>query len=478
MSWQSKIYHKYRIDEPVAKIISDFTGLLMSKPFLSYLSEERKTFAVANSVSEVMKSLSVVDIVILGNQLNVPAFISNKNDVYCFRLSDLPINGESEQLKDLSLDELISLLEYVDDKQPHVILSKNNSKKLLQKAKQQASLKLLENIHNNILQLTEKELTFGNVKELGLCWAELQYQSYLLDNTDYLNVLAQIDDYCNPYFETGKWQEAFYATPSKPGVVSQITPNIKQNKSSKNALLCFDCMGLPEWLLLKEYLSPLNINFEESAVFSLVPSITSIARSAIYAGSYEVYEKKNPGQYTEEKDFKSTFGEDNTVYLKEKDYTTSDVLIGFNTVSILFNFFDDLSHSTHLQESNLNKFAYYNAVKDYLNNSNVLEIFKDLMDLGYTITICSDHGSTIAKGNGKKIDKYLHDKFAKRGTIVDKEASDLINHKKIGIPFIGNKLVVLPENREMFANKNQYEINHGGITIDEMLVPFIRISKE
>lgn len=478
MSWKSKIYHKYRLDEPVAKIISDFTGLLLSKPFLKYLSEESKTFAVANSVSEVMKSLSAVDIVILGNQLDIPSFISNKNDVYYFRLTDLPINGESKHLKDLSLDDLISLLEYVDDKQPHVILSKNNRKKLLQKANQLVSVKLLEKIHSKILQLTEKELTFGNVKELGLSWAKLQYQSYLLNNTDYLNVSSQIDDYCNPYFETGKWQETFYTTPSYPGVVSQIMSNIQLNKNSKNALLCFDCMGIPEWLLLKEYLSPLNLNFQESAICSLVPSITSIARSAIYAGTYEVYEKKKPGQYTEEKDFKSAFGENDTVYLKEKDYTSSDVLIGFETVSILFNFFDDLSHATHLQESNLNKFSYYKSVKDYLNNSKVLEIFKDLIELGYTITICSDHGSTIAKGNGKKIDKYLHDKFAKRGTIINKESSDLINHKKITIPFIDNKLVVLPENREMFTNKGQYEINHGGITIDEMLVPFVKISNE
>jgi hypothetical protein len=477
MSWQSKIYHKYRLDEPVAKIISDFTGLLLSESFLEYLSGEHKSFTVANSVLEVMKSLPAVDIVILGNQLDIPSFISNKNDVYYFSYSDLPLNGETNQLRNVSINELIALLEYVDTNQPHLILSANNRTELLEIASKLASLKELENIHNEIVQLTEKELSLDTVKELGLHWAKLQYQSYLLKNSDWLNISDKIDEYCNPYFELGKWQEAFYSPVSNPSIVSQITSNIKQKSIKKNALLCFDCMGLPEWLLLKEYLAPLTLQFEESAIFALVPSITSISRSAIYAGSHEVYDKQNPGQYTEEKDFKTTFGSENTAYLKEKDYTSSDILIGYNTVSILFNFFDDLSHATHLQESSLNKFAYYNAVKDYLKNGKLLVIFKDLLELGYTITICSDHGSTIAKGNGKKIDKYLHDKFAKRGTIINKDSSELINHKKISIPFINNKLVVLPENREMFANKNQYEINHGGITIDEMLVPFIKISK-
>jgi len=36
-------------------------------------------------------------------------------------------------------------------------------------------------------------------------------------------------------------------------------------------------------------------------------------------------------------------------------------------------------------------------------------------------------------------------------------------------------LLVIPENREMFAQKNKFEINHGGISIDEMVVPFVKI---
>lgn len=478
MSWQSKIFYRYRLDEPVAKIISDFTGLLLSKPFLEYLSEEHKTYAVANSVSEVIKSLSVVDIVIITKQLDIPTFISNKNDVFYFRHSEIPVNGDKKKLENLSSDILIALLDYIDAIQPHMIISENNYCELLEKANKMASLKQLDSISCKIISITASEISFDNVRELGLLWANLQYHSYLLNNSDYLNLSAKIDEYCNPYFETGKWQEVFFLPPSNPGVVFQIISNIKLNQDPKNAILCFDCMGLPEWLLLKEYLSPLKLQYKESVVFSLVPSITSIARSAIYAGSYEVYEKSNSRQYTEAKDFKSFFGDNVAVYLKEKDYTSSDVLIGFNTVTILFNFFDDLSHSTCLQESNLNKFGYYNALNDYLKNSKVMEIFKDLLDFGYAITICSDHGSTIANGNGKKIDKYLHDKFAKRGTIINKDSSELISYKKINIPFIDNKLVVLPENREMFANKGQYEINHGGITIDEMLVPFVKISKK
>lgn len=165
------------------------------------------------------------------------------------------------------------------------------------------------------------------------------------------------------------------------------------------------------------------------------------------------------------------------MYLREKDIESGEAFMGYDCVSVVFNFFDDLSHSTIIQRSSPTKFNYYNAIRDYLKNSKVKEIIIDLIRQGYSIYLCSDHGSVVAKGNGKRIDKYLIDKFAKRGTLVGKESSVLLDQKKINVPFNKDKVVILPENREMFANKDHYKINHGGITVEEMVVPFIKINK-
>jgi hypothetical protein len=45
------------------------------------------------------------------------------------------------------------------------------------------------------------------------------------------------------------------------------------------------------------------------------------------------------------------------------------------------------------------------------------------------------------------------------------------------IPFVENKTIVLPEGRTMFSNLNSIEITHGGITVEEIVVPFIEVSK-
>lgn len=478
MSWQSRIYNKYRIDESITKIITDYTGLLLSSEFLDFLTLENKQYIIAKSISEIINSPSEDDKIIIGAHLNIPSFIKRQVDTYAFRFEDIPFNGSTSLLSDLDTKQIVTFLEYLDKENPHVSLNPRNYKELTDAALQYGSKKESQKYINHIKDKLNEELSLESIRFISDNWSKLQYQSYLAGDTSFTELTTSIDYYCNPFFESGMWKDVLYSSTSSPLSIDKIIPNIKTDKSVKKALLCFDCMGIPEWYLLKKYLDSLDLTFEESSIFSLIPSITSIARSAIYAGTYSVYDKSSPGQRTEEKDLKSHFGEDQSVYLREKDYKSNDDFIGYNTVSILFNFFDDLSHSAIIQESSLNKFAYYNSVRDYLSKSKVLDIFQDLVNEGFSIYICSDHGSTVAKGNGQKFDKYLQDKFAKRGTLINKESAPLIKQKTISIPFIDDKLVVIPENREMFSNKDEYEINHGGISIDEMIVPFVKVIKE
>jgi hypothetical protein len=83
----------------------------------------------------------------------------------------------------------------------------------------------------------------------------------------------------------------------------------------------------------------------------------------------------------------------------------------------------------------------------------------------------------LSNANGQKLEKFLVDNFAKRAAIIPTEATEHISQETIKIPFVNDKLLALPEGRTMFANKNTIEVNHGGITLEEMIVPFIKIIK-
>lgn len=477
MGWQSKIYHKYRFDERGVKIVSDFTGLLSHPSFLQFLDKEKKPWLIVESIPEILDKQSIAELIIIGHNLQVPTFISSRTETINFRFSDIPVNGNAGILAPLSTDDIVALLNYVDEKRPHFYCTDSELQIVLNEAGKFTVANELKVLAAKLQVLLGESLNIDNILGIAHVWADLQYKSYQLENSEFLKLINQIDNHCNPWFMDGTWQEAFYFPVSNPKTVDKILHNIKSDKSPKKALLCFDCMGLSEWLLLKNYLTDLDLSFEESSLFTLFPSITGIARSAIFAGTYEVYSKKNPGQAAEEADLKNFFGAGNTSYLKDDDFTGPDKLIGYDMISVLFKFFDDFSHSAPIQKYDLTKFCYYNTVNDYLKKSRVKQLIKDLLEHDFTIYICSDHGSTIAVGNGNPIEKYLIDTFAKRATIISKDSSNLIEYQKVSIPFIDDKVVVIPGNREMFARLNQIEINHGGISIEEMVVPFIKVIK-
>jgi hypothetical protein len=234
-------------------------------------------------------------------------------------------------------------------------------------------------------------------------------------------------------------------------------------------------MGWAEWFLLKDFLQEMNLSFEESELFALLPTVTSISRSAIFQGSTDVYNIKTPGRAYEEKKFASFFSENETRFFSGTESITDDSLLGYDYISILFTFFDDIAHAAQIPVNGLGKLLYFDAINSYLKNSNLKQVIETLLQNGFAVYFCSDHGSVVATGNGQRIEKYLIDNFAKRACIIPESSSELTELKKVNIPFVSDKVMILPEGREMFSNRGKQEINHGGITVEEMVVPYIKI---
>ena len=89
------------------------------------------------------------------------------------------------------------------------------------------------------------------------------------------------------YILPGQLKSLFYETFQNIKSVDKILPfidNKKSNDNKKIALICFDCMGIAEWELLKTFFK--DFDFTERYLFSLIPSITSISRGAIYSASH------------------------------------------------------------------------------------------------------------------------------------------------------------------------------------------------
>ena len=233
-------------------------------------------------------------------------------------------------------------------------------------------------------------------------------------------------------------------------------------------------MGAAEWHLLEEYLTEDNFSFEEKYIFALIPTMTRISRSAIFYGNVDkVYEIKSPN---EDKAFKEIFNERNVGIYREGQLQSDEHLLGVDTVKIIYNVFDDIAHKTILPPSEKNKGMYFMNVRNYLGKSSIKKELMLLKDEGYNICICSDHGCVVATGNGQVIDKYLIDASSKRATIIVKsELSKFYDTNTYEIPFVKDKVVLLSKDRSSFSYKNKIEVTHGGITLDELIVPFVEV---
>jgi hypothetical protein len=480
MQWQLAIHTQLDLEANSPKVITDLTGLLSSAAFLDWISEKKISHAIADSTAALVSFASQSDLLnIFTSKTDIPAFVTNKWQHRTFSWADIPLNGNAQKVfRNLSLEQLIDVLEVVYSTNRHQIVGENDIPVLLKKAEQVKAQKRITGLKEHITNLLEQPAKVDTLLEVGKRCGELVYLTYKFHQSPSIEMQAGIDDWSALFFKTDGLEQAMFAsTPKSPKTVDKILPNLIAKQIPKVALVCFDCMGWAEWSLLKDFLVDEGFSFEEESLLAMMPSVTSISRSAIFQGNREVYHLKTPGRTTEAKSFAAFFDEKHCRYFTEQDNVSTDSLMGYNAVSLLYSFFDDLCHATHFPPGESTKAPYFEAVQSYLRKSTVKQDLNTLFENGFSIYLCSDHGSIVATGNGKRLEKYLIDNFAKRAVMIPAKTAGLINQETIKIPFVEDKLLALPEGRTMFANKNQIEVNHGGITVEEMVVPFIIIMK-
>lgn len=480
MQWQLAIHIKLNLDVNTPKVITDHTGILTSPSFLIWLSERKTSYAIATTTADLMAFTAQLDLLnIITPKSDIPTFITNKWAHKTFTWSDIPLNGNAfKTFHKLSAEQLTGILDAVYQSDRHQLINEMDIPVWLEKAKEQLSKQQIANLQKEIKNTINEEATIDSILSLGKQWGELLYLSYKTKEKPNLLLQTAIDEWSETFFTKNGLEKVMYAsTPKSPKSVDRILSNIKSHNNSKVALFCFDCMGWVEWLLLKKYLKDEAMSFEEDALFAMLPSVTAISRSAIFQGSREVYNLKSPGRSTEAKSFADFFQDKHTRYFTDKEELSEDTLIGYDTISLLYTFFDDLCHSTHFAPTDYDKEPYFEALNRYMEKSRIKDNIQLLQKNGFTIYFCSDHGSVVATGNGQKLEKFLVDNFAKRAAIIPAEASEHVSQQKIKIPFVYDKLLALPEGRTMYANMGTIEVNHGGITIEEMVVPYIKLTQ-
>jgi hypothetical protein len=365
-----------------------------------------------------------------------------------------------------------------------------------------SNIKLLYDL---IRDFSSKEFDLNDIDsltKLSKLFSQIMYETQINDikPESLFNLDEMYDDFEKLFRKLinekdNKYESLFYFPhDKKPFTADKVLDHICHNFKSQNvALMVFDGMSFDEWYIFKERIRGFNI--EEKEIFAIIPTLTSFSRMSIFSG-------KTPNLFMghrpqEKKEFyealiQKGYDDKDIVYgfldLKNNTFDTDNKSIefkflkGYKFIGIVCNLFDDLCHEQIITRSQ--KMNLYKKIVNELESSSIFELLSQLKKDGYTVIITSDHGNIFCKGNGITSDRILEldeKRESKRCLIFNREsfAEDITTKYPTSVYRYKYKFVpenyqfIFPKINECFANPKEFVITHGGISPEEVVVPFV-----
>ncbi len=149
-------------------------------------------------------------------------------------------------------------------------------------------------------------------------------------------------------------------------------------------------------------------------------------------------------------------------------------------VGLVINTVDDIMHGMQLGSAGMQ-----NQVRQWAGKNNLLTLINSLIDNGFQIFLTSDHGNIEASGLGRINDGSIAESKGERvrvyaSEIARKEAFNLVSEpsilwSNIGLP--DDYFPLIANGRGAYINEGKNIVGHGGIAIEEVIIPYIKIRK-
>lgn len=283
-------------------------------------------------------------------------------------------------------------------------------------------------------------------------------------------------------------------------------------------LVVIDNLRFDQWLVLKPLISEYFNVDDESLFYSILPTATHYARNAIFAGLMPAeIEKKHPNLWLNENDEGGKNMYEKELLAENLKRNHLNIKMSYNKVVkldfakrlvdrfndllqndlnvIVYNFVDMLSHARTemevIKELADDESAYRSLTASWFNHSPLRDILRKIAENGHRLMITTDHG-TIRVDSPVKIvgDKHtntnLRYKVGKNLSYNEKEVLFSSDPEAIRLPrenvsssFVfakENDFFAYPNNFNYYANYYRDTFQHGGVSLEEMIIPFVELS--
>ena len=299
----------------------------------------------------------------------------------------------------------------------------------------------------------------------------------------------------------------------------KIAPHLQQGKPT--FLVVIDNLRLDHWKAFQPIITESFRLIEDDLFYSILPTATQYCRNAMFAGMLPVdierhfpLEWKNDDEEGGKNLYEETFLRNQLKHLNLDHLKTQYIKITNNDHAkamednihnclnndltvIVYNFVDMLSHARTemevLKELAGDEVSYRSLAVSWFEHSPLYRALRRIADKGIQVMLTTDHGSVRVKTPSKCVGDRattanLRYKHGRNLQFENRDVLSFRDPKHAGLPvpnvsstFIfakGDVFLCYPNNYNHFVNYYKNTFQHGGVSLEEMIVPVVRMESK
>lgn len=258
------------------------------------------------------------------------------------------------------------------------------------------------------------------------------------------------------------------------------------------ALVVFDGLALDQWVHVRESCVRRvpQLMFDEGACFAWSPTLTSVSRQAIFSGLRPREFSESIETTSRESALWSRYWENQGLHANEVFYRKSLQRLddlpelaaqlsnpAVKVVGLVVDTVDEIIHGAVL-----GKRGVANQLATWCETGFVSDLFEMLLEHDFHVYITADHGNVEATGRGRMNQGVASELRGERVRVYRSEAlisesatsnRDAFRMSIAGLP--PDFLPLFAAGRGAFVPKGDHVVAHGGISVEELIVPFVNV---
>jgi len=273
-----------------------------------------------------------------------------------------------------------------------------------------------------------------------------------------------------------------------------LARQVGDHRQEKIALIVMDGLAMDQWLVIRSALASVKPGFHlrDQAIFAWIPTLTSVSRQAAFAGKAPIFFPNSIQTTDKEPVFWQQFWADQgytnrqVAYFKGLGDGSLDSVAEslshpqIKVAGLVVDKVDKIMHGMELGMAGM-----HNQVGQWARQPYFCALLDLLLHHGFHIYLTSDHGNIEATGCGCPAEGAMADLRGERVRIypdttlrskVKERFPSALLWGSIGLP--EEYSVLVAPHRQAFVKEQQRIVSHGGVSMEEVIIPLVRIERK